>query len=527
MMTLIRGPEGPQGIQGPAGPEGPVGPVGPPAKLFTISLISGSDVDTISKELTDINTIRFDIDNGFNVNNISDGSVIISGKGTFKTWKVKGQADIEANGVDAIELIEGSGVSLKTNVESEVKSIEVSVKDYISKAEVENVSKNLQSQLDSSTIAISAATHTIQVTNTVTESVLYPVMVKSSGSLKTPYIRSSSPSFAFDSIQNILLLNAISVQKGVDTSQAFGPGALQSNSGACNTATGYRTLYNNTTGYNNTAIGSNSLFANTIGYGNTATGFQSLYSNVGGIFNVATGNDALLNNNSGNYNTSSGYQSLYSNTNGHNNTAVGYKSLSNNQSGSNNTAVGWQSGIFGDNSNTVVIGDNISADTNNQCKIKYISGSTSSSGVPVIVNSNNVVGTTTSSAAYKKDIETLSDEYADKILKVRPVFYRSRCKSDPSNWSWYGVISEEVAEIDPRFAIWDYSRSDYEVVSEKIKDANGSVRTIKHEKLKEGSVKKPVAVDYGRFVPHLINIVKRQQESIQKLENRLDLLEQK
>ena len=56
-----------------------------------------------------------------------------------------------------------------------------------------------------------------------------------------------------------------------------------------NTATGFAALYRNTTGNGNTANGFQALYGNTTGLGNTANGFEALYSNTIGGSNTATG----------------------------------------------------------------------------------------------------------------------------------------------------------------------------------------------------------------------------------------------
>lgn len=67
----------------------------------------------------------------------------------------------------------------------------------------------------------------------------------------------------------------------------------------------------------------------------------------------------------------------------------------------------------------------------------------------------NQLKRSTSSARYKKDIEDLESQIAaDFIEKARPVWYRSAIPSDKAEWSWYGLIAEEVAAIDPRLVHW-------------------------------------------------------------------------
>jgi hypothetical protein len=127
------------------------------------------------------------------------------------------------------------------------------------------------------------------------------------------------------------------------------------------------------------------------------------------------------------------------------------------------------------------------------------------------VDSNGIFYRATSSAKYKTDIETLEDQYADALLNVRPVWYRSTTGNEPTDWSWYGFIAEEVAEIDPRLVHWK--------TVEGVPNENGQIEYTELET--------PVAegVQYDRFVPHLLNLIKRQQQAIETLETRLTALE--
>ena len=63
--------------------------------------------------------------------------------------------------------------------------------------------------------------------------------------------------------------------------------------GVGNTATGWHSLFTNSTGNLNTAIGAGALLFNT-GGNNTATGALALLSNTGGFYNTADGAFALF-----------------------------------------------------------------------------------------------------------------------------------------------------------------------------------------------------------------------------------------
>ena len=135
---------------------------------------------------------------------------------------------------------------------------------------------------------------------------------------------------------------------------------------------------------------------------------------------------------------------------------------------------------------------------------------TSSNAANVHVFSDGLLVRSTSSIKYKTDVETLQDSYADNILNCRPVWYRSSSSLDKKDWGYWGFIAEEVAEIDPRLVNWKTTDISY--------DENGSTVETPCDPEPEG-------VQYDRFVPHLLNLIKRQQSAIEALETQnADLL---
>ena len=104
-------------------------------------------------------------------------------------------------------------------------------------------------------------------------------------------------------------------------------GSTYSGGSNTNTALGYESMKNITTGGGNTAIGNVSLKANTTGFQNTSIGNSSLSSNTTGNRNVAVGVSALN-----------------ANTTGKQNTVIGTLADANNQGGTNNTIIGFEAG---------------------------------------------------------------------------------------------------------------------------------------------------------------------------------------
>jgi hypothetical protein len=122
---------------------------------------------------------------------------------------------------------------------------------------------------------------------------------------------------------------------------AIGFSALNANTiGTSNTASGNNALHNNTEGFNNTADGADALSGNTTGYLNTATGTTALNANTTGFYNTANGGNALKSNLGGVGNTATGAFTLYANTSGAYNSAHGSSALANNTTGIDNTADG-------------------------------------------------------------------------------------------------------------------------------------------------------------------------------------------
>ena len=129
------------------------------------------------------------------------------------------------------------------------------------------------------------------------------------------------------------------------TDTATGTGALASeNGGNLNTADGYLTLNQNTTGAKNTATGGGALYANTTGADNTAASYLALNQNTTGPNNTAIGGGAMYANTTGTGNTADGHSALNQNTTGNSNTAIGLGALRANATGFGNTADGTEAG---------------------------------------------------------------------------------------------------------------------------------------------------------------------------------------
>jgi len=250
---------------------------------------------------------------------------------------------------------------------------------------------------------------------------------------------------------------------------AVGESALFSNTiGAQNTANGSVALFSNTTGSLNLANGDAALFANTTGTSNTASGHSSLSANITGSFNTGIGDETLVDNN-GDNNSANGAFALRSNTTGSNNTAVGESSLPGNTTGSNNIGIGFQVGGNVTTANNVIcIGANVEGENvSDSCYIGNIFGQTSASGIPVLVNSNNRLGTITSSKRFKDDIKSM-DNASEVLFALRPVAFRYKKEIDPEHRLQLGLVAEDVEQINRNLVVRDKEGKPYSVRYDQV-----------------------------------------------------------
>lgn len=108
-----------------------------------------------------------------------------------------------------------------------------------------------------------------------------------------------------------------------------------------------------------------------------------------------------------------------------------------------------------DTSGNLLIGTTTSSGSNG-IVAAGVYNNTTASGANVQVDNTGpgLLRRSTSSIQYKTQVENIAPEFIDNVLKFRPVWYRSLCEGDRKDWSWYGLIAEEVAELDPRLVHW-------------------------------------------------------------------------
>jgi Chaperone of endosialidase len=266
-----------------------------------------------------------------------------------------------------------------------------------------------------------------------------------------------------------LLLNTTGTEN-----TAVGTDALVVNDAAeHNTATGAFALFSHVSGNGNTAVGADALFSDTSGQANTAIGAGALFSNVGGpfpgSFNTAVGYNTLFANTGGD-NIAVGAQALQSNVEGNDNISVGVSALGANTSGNRNIALGTFAGLQQTTgSDNIYIGFQMegTAGESNSCYIKSIFGQMSVTGLPVLINSNNKLGTIISSKRFKEDIKPM-DEASNALFALKPVSFRYKKEIDPSGTSQLGLVAEDVQKVNPDLVVCDKEGKVYSVRYDQV-----------------------------------------------------------
>ena len=209
------------------------------------------------------------------------------------------------------------------------------------------------------------------------------------------------------------------------------------------------------------------LFSNTEGALNTGTGVGALQTNTMGNNNTATGGGALQDNTIGVANTANGTYALAANMAGSFNTADGASALPNSVSGSNNIGLGVNAGTgVTTASNVICIGVGIAgADVDNSCYIGQIFGQSidPATAAAVGVDSTGKLGTVASSRRFKQDIKPM-DDASKAILALKPAAFHY--KSDTKNTLCFGLIAEEMAEVNPGLV---------------VREKNGEILTVRYD----------------------------------------------
>jgi Chaperone of endosialidase len=199
--------------------------------------------------------------------------------------------------------------------------------------------------------------------------------------------------------------------------------------------------------------------------------------------NTATGDYALFSLTTGTRNTAIGFQALNTNTTGGKNTAIGFFALQDNTTGKNNIALGYSAGTFTTGDNNIHIG-NVGAQESDTIRIGTvngrgirdfqrntyiagISGVTIAAGVPVMIDADGHLGSTTSSERFKDEVKPM-DKASEAILALKPVTFHYKKELDPDGIPQFGLVAEQVEKVRPDLVARDKEGSPYSVRYEAV-----------------------------------------------------------
>jgi len=280
--------------------------------------------------------------------------------------------------------------------------------------------------------------------------------------------------------------------------------------GSFNTGVGGATLLVNS-GNTNTAIGAGALLSNSVGFNNTANGGFTLFDNTTGSANTAIGEGALFQNTIGSTNTAIGVAALAANTTGSGNTVIGDGALNSNTSGNSNIALGAGSGRNVTTASNVICIGTTGQNVNDSFYVGNVfETSIDPDNLPVLIDVTGRLGTQSSSRRFKDDVRSM-DKASEAILALRPVtfHYKNDIKGKPQ----FGLIAEEVAEVDPNLA---------------VRDNNGEIYTVRYDQvnamlLNEFLKEHRTVQELKKQVAALTATVKEQAALIQKVSDKVDL----
>jgi len=246
--------------------------------------------------------------------------------------------------------------------------------------------------------------------------------------------------------------------------------------------------------------------------GNTAIGIGAS-TNTTGYANTATGTEALFFNTTACCNTAYGFAALFNNTIGGSNIALGNNAGFNLTTGSNNIDIG-NAGLSGD-SGYIRIGV---SGVQTKTFIAGISGA-SGTGNPVVINANGRLGVRPSSQRFKDEIKPM-DEASEAILALKPVTFRYKKEIDPDRTAEFGLVAEDVENVNPALVARDADGKAFTVRYEAVNAMLLNEFLKEHRKVQQLEAND---AEQQREIKALVATVKEQAAQIQKVSAQLEV----
>jgi endosialidase-like protein len=142
---------------------------------------------------------------------------------------------------------------------------------------------------------------------------------------------------------------------------------------------------------------------------------------------------------------------------------------------------------------------------------------TNVAGSTVVVDSNGQLGVSASSQRFKKAVEPL-DKASEAILARKPVTFQN--KTDTTNTPQFGLIAEEVAEVNPDLVVRDERGEIYSVRYDAVNAMLLNEFLKEHEAFVEEHLK---VQQQKKEIDVLKTELKEQRALIQKVSDRIEL----
>jgi hypothetical protein len=315
------------------------------------------------------------------------------------------------------------------------------------------------------------------------------------------------------------------------------------NRGSNNTAIGYQALYSSVgdasnTGVLNTATGYQALYSSTRANFNSGFGARALFSTTVGEDNCAFGREALSNNVDGFDNSGFGTAALHDSVDGGQNVAFGENALGHTEHGNRNTAIGVVAGGNIDGNGNVCIGAFVQGETgvNDTTYIRNVNTlvqpiAVDTDGVTVRL-SDGRLGHGVSSRRYKQDIKPM-DKASEALYALKPVTFHYKKEIDPAQTLDFGLVAEEVAEVNPELAVRDrdgkisnYRRdavnamllNEFLKAHRRIEEQQAMIAQLKAD----GANQQAVISDLKTALESVVSRVNKQDSEIERVNNRLE-----
>ncbi len=276
---------------------------------------------------------------------------------------------------------------------------------------------------------------------------------------------------------------------------------------------------NNISGTHCTMVGYLSGMSNTTAWYNTFLGYHAGRFNTTGQHNLFTGHQSGQNTTTGSYNVLLGNNAGVSNTTGAGNTAIGYQTGDSYATGSYNTFLGYQADANGNYTNATAIGRGAVVTAANRMQF----------GNASVTGCYNTSGLWTSSDGRFKFNVNEDVSGLDFIMRLRPVTYQMNTQEldaflreqmpQPLDTTGLG-LPQDIADFAPSTSMVHAG-----FIAQEVEEAamqSGFVTSLVSVPEHDND---SYALSYAQFVVPLVKAVQEQQDTIEGLTGRINLLE--